>query len=748
MRPSLLLSLDMKPLSILLSLGLVATATAQTTPTVPEPDHVHLDEFEVTTHPYARSSSEIAQPTSVLGGLELDLSQGLSLGELVAQEPGVSSTYFGPGAGRPVIRGLTGPRVAVLQNGSEMIDASTISPDHAVSLDPLLIERVEITRGPAALLQGGSAIGGAVNVVTHRIHETLPPDGVHGRIEGRTGTVDDELSGGVVLEGAIDQLAWHFDSFYRETEDIDIPGFAESKYLRRLEALEEEEAHHDEDEHEDEDHHDEHDDDHDEHEPEEEEEAFGTVPNSFVETQGGAFGLSWITDNGYVGASFSMFDSNYGIPPGAHSHEHGHEDEHHDEEGEEHHDEDEEHHDEEEEHGHDEGEEEFVSIDLEQRRFELQGEVREPFAGLQALRWHAAWADYEHTELEGNEVGTVFSNEGFDIRLDALHQPWGDWQGALGVEWSFSDFDAVGAEAFVPPTDTETFSLMIFEELETGPNIFQIGARLDAQSIEVTDGTGRDDSSTGWALSFGNVHTASEAWSIATSLSVTERVPIAQELFADGPHIGTNAYEVGDATLDNERSLGIDVSLRKSGEFLSGVVTAFANDFDGYIYENPTGAEEDELPVYEFTQRDARFYGVEATGLLHVLESDHGHLDLTFGVDFVHARNLTDDTYLPRTPPWRWRAGAAWEHHAWKFGTEILFAEGQDDLAPDELPTDAYELLSAYAGYRWIAGDTTWDLLLRGSNLTDSEARLHTSFLKDIAPLPGRNVTLSVRMSF
>ena len=729
----------MKPLSILLSLGLVATATAQTTPSSLVEDPLHLDEFEVTTHPYARSSSEIAQPTSVLGGQALDLRQGLSLGELVSQEPGVSSTYFGPGAGRPVIRGLAGPRVAVLQNGSDMIDASTISPDHAVSLDPLLIERVEITRGPAALLQGGSAIGGAVNVVTHRIHETLPSEGVHGRIEGRTSSVDEERSGGVVIEGAIDQLAWHFDSFYRETKDIDIPGYAESKYLRRLEALEEAEEHHDDEEHEDEHHDEEHED---EHEHDEEEEAFGTVPNSFVETQGGAFGLSWITDNGFVGASFSMFDSNYGIPPGAHSHEHGHEEEeHHDDEGEEHHDEDEEP-------GHEEGEEELVSIDLEQRRFELQGEVREPFAGWQALRWHAAWANYQHTELEGDEIGTVFTNEGFDFRVDALHQPWGEWQGALGFEWSFSDFNAVGAEAFVPPTETETFSLMLFEELETGSNIYQFGARMDAQSIDVTDGTGRDRSSTGWALSFGNVHTVSEDWSIATSLSLTERVPIAQELFADGPHIGTNAYEIGDPTLDHERSLGLDVSLRREGELFSGVVTGFVNEFTGYIFENPTGAEEDGLAVYEFTQRDARFYGLEATGMMHLWANDQGHLDWTFGMDFVHAHNETDDSYLPRISPWRWRTGLDWQRGPLRIGTEVVFNEGQDRLTPGELPTDAYELWSAYAGYRFITGDTTWDLLLRGSNLTDSEARLHTSFLKDIAPLPGRNVTLSVRMSF
>ncbi len=730
------LLLNMKSLYSLLSLGLIATATAQTTPSVSEENPLHLDKFEVSTHPYARSSNEIAQPTSVLGGTKLDLRQALNLGDLVSQEPGVSSTYFGPGAGRPIIRGMSGPRVAVLQNGADMIDASTISPDHRVSLDPLLIERVEITRGPAAILQGGSAIGGAVNVVTHRIHETLPSKGVHGRIEGRVGDVDGEASGGIVLEGAIDQLAWHFDTFYRETEAIDIPGFAESKYLRLLEALEEAEEHHDEDEdddHEDEEH------DEDEHgHDDEEEEAFGTVPNTFVETQGGAFGLSWITDNGYLGASFSMFDSKYGIPSGAHSHEHGHEDEH----EEEHHDED----DHEDEHG--EEEEELVSIDLKQRRFELQGEMRDPVPSLQAIRWHAAFADYEHTEFEGDEIGTVFTNEGYDIRIDALHHPWGEWQGTIGLEWSRSDFNAVGAEAFVPPTETDITSLMIFEELEKGSNIFQLSGRVDSQSIEVKDGTGRDADGTGWATSLGIVHTISEEWSIATSVSLTNRLPISQELFADGPHIGTNAYEVGDPTLDNERSHGLDVSLRRSGGLFSGVVTAFANDFDRYIYENPTGDDVDELPVYEFTQRDARFYGVEATGMLHLMETDQSHLDWSFGMDFVHAQNRSDDTFLPRISPWRWRTGLDWQRGPLRIGTEVVFNEGQDRLAPEELPTDAYELLSAYVGYRFIAGDTTWDLLLRGSNLTDSEARLHTSFLKDVAPLSGRNISMSVRLSF
>lgn len=732
----------MKSLFATISIGVAFTAFAQHAHDHPESDHLHLEKFEVSTHPYARSQLEIAQPTTVLAGQAMETRPALNLGELVAQEPGVSSSYFGPGSGRPVIRGMAGPRVAVLQNGSNMIDASTISPDHAVSIDPLLIERVEITRGPAALLEGGSAIGGAVNVVTHRVHATKPPSGVHGRIEGRVGDSDDERSGGIVLEGGFENIAWHLDAFSRKTGNIEIPGFAESVILRRLEELEEhEEEHHDEDEDE---HHDE-DEEHHEDEHEKDEEAFGTLPNSWVESSGGAAGLSWIGDRGYIGASFSFFDTRYGIPPGAHSHEHGDEhDEHDEEEG---HDEEEEHHDEDEHH---EEEEEFVSIDLEQRRFEIEGELREPFAGLQALQWHWAWANYEHTEFEGDEVGTVFANDGHDLRIDALHTPWGDWQGAFGAEWSISDFEAIGAEAFVPPTETETLSLMLmlFEELERGPTIWQLSARMDAQSIDVTDGSGRKADGTGWASSLGIVHDLEEEWKLSTSLSITERLPLAQELFADGPHIGTNAFEVGNAALDNEISLGIDMSLHRENELLSGTLTGFVNKFDGYIYENPTGAEEDGLPVYEFAQRDARFYGVEAQGMLHLVQSESGHLDLTFGMDFVHADNETDGTYLPRIPPWRWRTGFTWHRGPWRAGSEIVFAEGADRLAPGELRTNAYELLSAYAGYRFIAGRTTWDLMLRGSNLTDSEARLHTSFLKDVAPLPGRKITASVRMTF
>ncbi len=697
---------------LLCGCALLSTAAAQTIPEIDDhADPVHLGEFVITTHPYARSSSEIAQPTTVVAEDAMDQNPSTSLGQLLANQPGVSSTYFGPGSSRPIIRALGGPRVSVLQNGSDTLDASVLSPDHAVSLDPLLIERVEITRGPAALLQGGAAIGGAVNVVTHRIHTAMPEPGIHGRMETRYDSNNDETSYGALFEGSVGRLAWHVDAFSRDTNNVEIPGYAESARLRAAEEAEHEDEDHDEEE-------------------EDHEEAYGFIPNSFVEADGGALGLSWIGDQGYLGAAYSTFDTLYGVPPGAHSHEHE------EEEGEDH---------DEAEHEH---EEELVSIRMKQHRWEAQGEWREPFTGLEALRFKASTADYQHQELEGDAIGTTFTNEGYDLRLDALHASIGDLHGAIGAKFGESDFDAIGDEAFLPRTITRTSALYLFEEIEQGANLWQLGGRHEWQSIRTRDGTGRRHSDGATSGSFGWVRDLGHDWLIAASVARTERIPTAQELYADGPHIGTNAYEVGDDTLDTETSTGIDLSLRRRAGWISGELTVFLNRFDGYVYENPTGEEEDGLPVYAFVQRDAEFTGAELSTTFHLHEDEHGHLDLVVSGDLVHARNTTDHTDLPRTTPARLRAALDWERAAWRAGLDVNHVLEQDRTAPSETPTDAYTLLGAYAGYRWLTSAVTWDLLLRGTNLGDEEARLHTSFLKEVVPLPGRSLNLSLRASF
>ena len=365
-----------------------------------------------------------------------------------------------------------------------------------------------------------------------------------------------------------------------------------------------------------------------------------------------------------------------------------------------------------------------------------------------AIRLKATQADYQHIELEGDEIGTVFTHTGYDIRLDALHESWGKLNGAIGTKLASSDFTAVGAEAFLPPSTTETFALFIFEELEQGQTLWQFGGRSEWQDLAVTDGTDRSASGHSLSASLGWVHDIAEGWSLAVSLAHAERIPNAQERFADGPHTGTNAYEIGDANLSNETSRGLDLTIRREVGFVSGEATVFFNRFQNYIFENPTGAERADLPVYQFVQRDAEFYGFEVQNTFHLHQSESGHIDLTLTGDLVRAQNITDGTDLPRTTPARLRLGLDWQRGAWRTGTEMSHVFDQNHVATGETSTDSHTLWSAYLGYRWVASAVTWDLLLRGTNLTDSEARPHTSFLKAVAPLPGRNLALSLRASF
>ncbi|MCW5550221.1 MAG: TonB-dependent receptor [Opitutaceae bacterium] len=735
----------------------VLTAALAAAQVQPPPDHRHdhdeplaLENFVISASPYARSQADLAQPTSVLAGRELTLRMAPTLGELLAGQPGVSSSWFGPGASRPVIRGLSGDRIRVLENSLGTTDASIISPDHAVSLDPLLIERVEVVRGPAALLYGGNAVGGVVNVITHRIHTSLPDTPVQGRFEVRGNSADREESGGLVLEGAAGPIAWHADYYHRRTSDVKIPGFAESARRR---AMEEEEHHHD-------DEHDEHDD------HEEEDPVFGRIPNTALRNEGGAFGLSFIGRRGYFGLSHSAHDSRYGIPAGVHAHHHGEED--HDD------------HDHDEDHGDEHGEEdENVTIDLRQRRWEFQGEITEPFGVFRGARFKLGTARYRHTEFEGDEVGTVFRNRGHDGRVELLHQPLGAFSGAVGWQGGRSDFEADGDEAFVPPSRTTTNALFLFEEAELAPFTWQVGARAEKQDLALRDGSGIKRDDTALSLSTGIVWKLDDTWTLAASLARTQRAPNVQELYADGPHAATAAYEIGNADLRRERSLALDLSLRKRAGFVTGEVTVFTHRFNGFIFEVPTGEiavphhdhwhfhgghdhddhghhddhdhhhdAEGGLPVYRFIQRDARFHGAELEAIFHLHGDGANQLDLIVGADFVRGRNRGDGEHLPRITPARSKAGLVWSHGPWVLGGEVQWVAGQHRTAPNELPTDSYDLVSAYATYRHVVGRTVWDFFLRGTNLGDAEARVHTSLLKDVAPLAGRSVSAGVRLSF
>lgn len=693
----------MKPFASLLTLSVRTSlaGAASFTPVSAVPEPISLEEYVVTASAWLRPPDDLAVPTSVVAGAELDRQRQATLGETLAAQPGVASTYFGPGASRPVIRGLGGDRIRVLTGGIGSLDASVLSPDHAVSIDPMLIERIEIVRGPATLMYGGSAIGGVVNVIDARLPESLPTAPLSGRLAAQYGSAADERSVGALLAGAVGPVAWHLDGFTRETDDLRIPGFAET------EARREEHEHDDEDDH--------------------EEPAFGVLPNSATRTQGAGFALSWFGRQGHFGVSTFGLNSRYGVP----GHEHGH------------------HHEDEPEPDEDLAEHEEVQLDLRQRRWDGQAELLEPVSWLQAARLQFGVARYAHDELEGDAVGTRFSNRAYEGRLELRHHPLGPWAGALGFQVARSDLTAEGDEAFLPPHVTTTRAVFLFEEWVQETVTWQWGVRAEHQTVAPRGpGAASRLRHTPLSGSAGWVWQASPADTLAVSLARSERAPQAQELLADGPHLGTGAYERGDANLGLERATTVDLSWRRRQGWLTGEVTFFAAQFDNFIVEQETGEEEDELPVRQFTARGVRQTGGELEIVAHLHEGSRHTLDLRLTADLVRVRDRADGSTLPRvTPP---RLGWALDYRAGPLSltAEMRHTQAPRRLAPGETATDGFTLFNARAAWRFRWGSQTAELFLRGTNLTDRTGRHHTSYLKDLAPLSGRDLAAGLSLQF
>ena len=743
-RPSVSLSLRLSvPPSLLLGCLLSALAArAQTAPPPPASAHSHapsasshsdgivaLDQFVTSVAPFERNQADLAQATTVLSGRSLRLKQQASLGDTLAAETGIHATSFGPGASRPIIRGLGGDRIRLLENSVGTLDASVTSPDHAVSVEPFLVERIEVVRGPASLLYGSNAVGGVVNVITHRIETDLPTETARGSVEIRRGSAADEWAGGGVFDFAIRPaadraLVFHLDGFRRTTQNLRIPGFAESARVRAEETAEARE--------------------HGEPAPDF---AHGRLPNSGLTTRNGAAGVSYVSKTFHLGVSLSGLDSDYGVPGHAHEHEAA---------------------------APTPGaapaaEAEGVRIDLRQRRTDVQGEwhgAAGDTAFVRGLRFKFGHGRYRHTEIEPDgAIGTTFTNRGHDARFELLHGDAKPLTGALGLQSSRSDFAAVGDEAFLPPSRTDTTALFAFEELAAGPVSWQFGGRVERTKLAATGHSARRDDE--FSGSVGGVWKLSPDYALAFSVTHTGRAPNAQELYADGAHAGTQSFELGDASLRAERSLSAELSLRRRTGLVTGAVTAFTNRFNGYIFEQPTGLvavdhegaweflppDDDEvaehgggLPVYRYIQRDARFWGLEVETVWHLHDRPDWQLDLRLTADLTRARESGRD--LPRIPATRTGAGLFWSTAAWSAGLESQFCSAQNRVAQNETPSARYALVSAHVSRTVDFGHLSTEFFVRATNLTNTEARPHTSFLKDLAPLAARGVVVGIRASF
>ena len=695
-----------------------------------------IEVIDVHATPMHLSVMESATPVSVLSGETLRRQQAATLGDTLEKLPGVQSNFHGNVASTPIIRGLSGPRVLITQNGLDVSDVSRVGPDHAVASEASTAKQIDVLRGPATLFFGSGAIGGVVNVVDQRVPTSTE---TRGEFVLETQTVNDQKLGTFNVTTGVDNIAFYADGFYRDSNDYETPVAPD---------IDDPDGAH-------------------------------VVENSNEESNGFTLGTSYLFDQGYVGVAVERFEREYGVP------------------------------------GHSHGGDTSVFADLEQTKYQLLGEYNFTNDFLQSVHFRAGYTDYEHAEVEGGLVGTTFSNETEELRVELLHKPMAGWRGGISLHYKGSDVFAQGEEAFTPPSEMEMFAVALMEERHFGDFLVQLGARaesvtLDASSVllpeldahEHDDEHDHDEHAhdehehegsefirqfavdqefTPISLSAGVVYTINESYNVGVSLSRSERAPSASELLSFGPHIGTRTYEIGalfdlseegefvlsQTAIDLETANNIDLTFRKTQGDVGFVFNAFYNQVDNYYFQEETGlfaesghdhdhgeeghGEEehsedehsDELPVYLFGSADAVLHGFE----LQVAWQTTDNLKLDFFADYVKAR-LKDGGALPRTSPMRVGSHVAYTLDNIRADLDITYFAKQDDISTFETETDGYTLVDASITYDIPLGDIDLSVYLSGENLTDEEARVHTSFLKDIAPRPGRNFAFGVRGYF
>lgn len=649
-----------------------------------------LDELVVSAGAAPARRSETYQPTSALSSWDLIRDAEASLGETLAESPGVTASYNGPGSSRPIIRGLGGDRVKILEAGVGSGDVSSQGPDHAVGIEPMAAERIEIVRGPASLLYTSGATGGVVNVIDTRIPREMPAGTLTGSLMGLGGSVSDERTGSFELNGRGGSLAWHLSGLKRRTGDYAIPGFAGHGHAEDPDVGEEEEP-------------------------------FGILPNSAVETERGALGLSWVGATGFLGVSVSGLNNDYGVP----GHGHGEEDPL-PEAGD---------------------EEEGVTIGLEQRRFDAEGTRRFSEGSLRTLHGRFGYADYQHTEFEGEAVGTRFTNRQWEGRFELDHNLLELLNGSVGLQLGARSFEAFGDEAYVPPSETSDIALFLFQELGGESVRFQLGARTEAQRAKEKPRS-LERNHVGLSFSGGMNWSLTERLTLALTGARSQRVPSLEDLFSDGPHAATFAYEIGNPDLDPETAHSVDATLHLTEGVVRMEASVFLNRFDGFIYQEFTGGEEEGLPVLQTVQGDASFAGGEGSVEFDLIHLGRHHLLVEGWADYVRAELQESGEPLPRIPPLRFGSRIRYNGGTIRADLGVTTVTSQDRVAPLEEETEGYSMLDLSLGYRLFTGEVTHDFVIRGSNLTNQEARNHTSFLKEMAPLPGRDIRFMYRVHF
>lgn len=692
-------------LAILATLASLGTASthAQSTPRA----DAALPAVTITGNPLG--ATDLIAPTESYSGAGLLLRSKSTLGETLDGTPGVSSSYFGPNASRPIIRGLDGDRVRILQNSGASVDASGLSNDHAVPSDPISMERIEVLRGPGALMYGGSAVGGVVNVIDNRIPQERLFDakgGVAGKLNLEGSSGDAARSAAALLETGTDRFTLHADAFTRRSGDVAVPTTLACEKPGAPTVA-------------------------------------NAICNSSAEAQGGALGGSVFLGHSRLGASVSSYSSTYGTVA-----------------------------------------EDAVTIGMRSNRVALEWDVDQLQGWFQSVKVRASQTDYQHTEYEGAEAGTVFKNTGNDVRITARHAKLGAWQGVLGLQSEAVRFSADGTEAFAPYSRTTQNAVFAFEELPMDWGRLSLGARLESVQVDsegnplVARFTPASRSFQPRSLALGALWNATPGWQLTSNIAYTERAPKDYELFANGPHIATHAYEVGNSQAVLEQSTNMDIGAQWKQGAHSFKLSAFVNQFNNYLSQQATGVMRDTegngaggvgvtddgtgmsvesggtaelLPEYVYTQVPARFTGIEASGKLRLLDAGQT-LDLELHGDWVRAVNTTTGEWLPRIAPVRLGASLVWAQGPWSARLDTRHSQAQTDGPAGQLPTAAYTLVNASLGYRQQMGATTALWFARLDNAGDVLAYSATSILTQSAPgkapLPGRSLKLGLQLAF
>jgi iron complex outermembrane receptor protein len=675
--------------------------------------HAHDDEDAIVVTGVKRPTADVLGGVAVLDQEELAHDMKPSLGETLSDLPGVSASSFGPSSSRPILRGEQGERAPVLVDGISSLDLSASDPDHAVTINPLTAQRIEVLHGPGALLYGSSAIGGVVNVIDTRIPRSLPKD-VDGQLLLNYGTAASERSGNLGIDVPLGgHFVAHADGAYSKYDDLHIGGHVLSEPLRR-QALAS---------------------------PHPDIRALAdlkdTLPNTAGRVDDLAGGLAYVDGDLDVGISYNHHDARYGVPirfsldPDV--------------------------------------EPEQPTIDAHQDRGDIRANV--PIGGFfRIFELRGGISKYHHDELEADgAIGSSFSSNGGELRADVVQNERGGWGGTTGVQYLSQDARIRGDEKYLPDSRKTNLGLFTLQTIETGKLRLEAAGRLDSARLhanadeiiadivdEFGDESGEDfeigsmpisRNFTAVSASVGGNYEFAAGWRAGLALSHSERAPSIDELFSFGPHGGSEQFLIGDPDLGLEKSNGVEFSVHRTTGPVHVQGSIYYSRYSNFIFQAPTGEIEDGLPVYEYREGKADYYGFE-------LESDVKFgkaLGIDWGgelvADAVRAK-IKHFGNAPEIPPFRVLAGLTGARGQVDGRVEVERVASQNDTAPNETPTPGYTMVNASFDWHPFAANPELTLSLTGNNLFDVNARRHSSDLKDYAPLAGRDIRLTARLGF